>query len=319
MAASDITLHKVDEVYMRIECEKSILWELSDAFSFEAPGVKFMPAFRMKLWDGIVRLVNRQTAKCYCGLEAAIREFAESRGYSISGEINAKYTISKKELEYVLSTFDKTARDYQLNGFIHALESTRAVILSPTSSGKSLLIYMLYRWLLAQSKRLLIIVPTTSLVLQMKSDFEDYAKSDLDIGIIMSGHEKVNNCSVVISTWQSIVKLPKSWFKAFDAVIGDECLHPDTKISMADNTKKYIKNIEIGDYVKTFNEKTKKIENKKVLKLHENLSIDEDFYEIETKNGNILKITGNHKVLLTNGKWVEVKYLREGDIINSIE
>jgi superfamily II DNA or RNA helicase len=39
---------------------------------------------------------------------------------------------------------------------------------------------------------------------------------------IMSGEEKACNKPFVISTWQSIYKMPKSWFDQFDVVIGDE-------------------------------------------------------------------------------------------------
>jgi superfamily II DNA or RNA helicase len=103
---------------------------------------------------------------------------------------------------------------------MHAVKNNRAMMLSPTASGKSLIIYMVSKWF--QKQRKLIIVPTTSLVYQMQSDFVGYGCDEKDIHIIMSGKEKLSSAPVVITTWQSIYKLPKSWFDEFGVVIGDE-------------------------------------------------------------------------------------------------
>lgn len=98
-------------------------------------------------------------------------------------------------------------------------------------------------------------------------------------------------------------------------LIVDECLHPDTEITLYNETTKKIKDIEIGDLVKTINEETGLIENKPVVKLHHNLNKGEQMYEIEMDNGDILKITGNHKVKLINGSWKKVEDLNGEDEI----
>lgn len=98
-------------------------------------------------------------------------------------------------------------------------------------------------------------------------------------------------------------------------LIVDECLHPDTEITLYNETTKKIKDIEIGDLVKTINEETGLVENKPVVKLHHNLNKGEQMYEIEMDNGDILKITGNHKVKLINGGWKKVEDLNEEDEI----
>jgi superfamily II DNA or RNA helicase len=72
-------------------------------------------------------------------------------------------------------------------------------------------------------KNILLVVPTTSLVEQMYKDFGDYGwDTDSYCHKIYSGREKDTNKSVVITTWQSIYKLERSWFERFDVVIGDE-------------------------------------------------------------------------------------------------
>ena len=69
----------------------------------------------------------------------------------------------------------------------------------------------------------LILVPTTSLVEQMYSDFKDYGwSSDNHCQKIYQGHDKNVSKDVVISTWQSIYKMKKEYFKDFGCVIGDE-------------------------------------------------------------------------------------------------
>lgn len=92
-------------------------------------------------------------------------------------------------------------------------------------------------------------------------------------------------------------------------LIVDECLHPETEITLFDNSNKKIKDIKNGDLVKTINEETGIIENKPVVKLHHNLNKGVQMYEIEMDNGDILKITGNHKVKLLDGIWKKVEDL----------
>ena len=64
-----------------------------------------------------------------------------------------------------------SVRDYQLDALTHALSKKKSLLVSPTASGKSLIIYMMVRYLDLPT---LIVVPTTSLVEQMDKDFQDY-------------------------------------------------------------------------------------------------------------------------------------------------
>ena len=86
------------------------------------------------------------------------------------------------------------------------------------------MIFLLAMHLYVKSKKILIVVPTTSLVHQMASDFGDYYQMDPNTFVhrILSGAAKDTEMPVVISTWQSIYKLPKEWFSQFNVVIGDE-------------------------------------------------------------------------------------------------
>ena len=220
-----VYLVKVNETYLKVVSEPSVLQELSEHLTFMVPGAKFMPAYKNKFWDGKVRLLNSLTGLTYTGLVKEISEFCSSRNYDVKLDDELKYQVAFDNIDNVIERFKitKQPRDYQLEAFKIAVENERGVFLSPTASGKSLIIYLLSRYYnkLVQQK-VLIIVPTVSLVMQMKKDFEDYQGKALDIHCITAGVDKVSDSPIVISTWQSIYKMPKNWFAQFGCVIGDE-------------------------------------------------------------------------------------------------
>jgi superfamily II DNA or RNA helicase len=169
-----IKIKRLNEVYNKIECEPSIAYELNSYFTFDVPGAKFMPAVRNKVWDGKIRLFNLMTCTLYGGLNRYIEEFCKARNYEVDYETDFssdEFSLieAKKFIEDLKPSFQP--RDYQLEAFVHAVRERRALLLSPTASGKSFIIYLLTRYYNAKT---LIIVPTTTLVHQLSKDFEDY-------------------------------------------------------------------------------------------------------------------------------------------------
>ena len=220
-----IEIQTFDQTYNKIICDPGIGYELNEYFTFEVPGAKFMPAVRNKVWDGKIRLYNVMSCLLYAGLNKYVEEFAKSRNYLITYKSDfSADEFSLKEANDFIETLNIPAkferRDYQIDAFIYAARHRRALMLSPTASGKSFIIYLLTRY---YNARTLIIVPTTSLVSQLASDFADYGfQSDRFVHRIYSGQDKQTDKQISISTWQSIYKLPKSYFEQFDVVIGDE-------------------------------------------------------------------------------------------------
>ena len=211
-----VKLQKVNEVYLKVNSEPSVVHELSEHLTFTVPGAKFMPAVRNKYWDGKIRLLNTLTGVTYTGLVKEISEFCASRNYDV--EIGPELTpTAVGDVPPVSTTIEP--RDYQLQAYHDAINADRGIFLSPTASGKSLIIYMITCY---YPDKKLIIVPTVSLVLQLKKDFEEYAGHGLKIHCITAGVDKQTDDQVVISTWQSIYKMPKQWFQQFGCVIGDE-------------------------------------------------------------------------------------------------
>ena len=221
-------IEKVDDVHVKVHCESDVAQELSAYFTFNVPGAKFSPAFRNRVWDGKIRLFSAATHYIYGGLVPYIQQFANERDYDVEFSDNsfADTNFSLEEANQFVSRLnlpeDRQPRDYQLDAFVHAVRKRRALLLSPTASGKSLIIYLLSRFFRSNPDKILIVVPTTSLVHQMASDFISYGCNEQYIHKIFSGQEKLTDAPFVITTWQSVYKLPKTWYAQFHCVIGDE-------------------------------------------------------------------------------------------------
>ena len=142
-----------------------------------------MPQYRSKYWDGKIRLFSNHTGEIYVGLLDKLIQFCEDHNYTYQFEDNKYYgtpfevnkMISKEGVKDYMEHISKyKPRDYQIEGVYDALKCNRRLIISPTASGKSLMIYSIVRYFVEQNKNTLIVVPTTSLVEQMYKDFLDY-------------------------------------------------------------------------------------------------------------------------------------------------
>ena len=221
MESSDVTINKINEVYIRVDTEHSIAQEISDHFTFLVPGHTFIPAFRKKLWDGKIRLYNVMNRVLYHGLLPHLCKFLYLRGYSVNFETDfntTKIEISPSDLPKLPEIIKP--RTYQIEAVNHVLSNKRVLLLSPTASGKSLIIYILVRYLKLKT---LILVPTTSLVSQMYNDFREYGWDVANnCHTVIAGRDKGSKLPVIISTWQSIYKMQQKYFEQYELVIGDE-------------------------------------------------------------------------------------------------
>jgi superfamily II DNA or RNA helicase len=231
-----VTITKLNEVFIHLECDIGILYELEPMYTFEVPGWRFTPKGRAGIWDGKIKLLQAHRRVLHAGLHNDLCKKIESLGYIVDSRVDREdESITPEEIvNYVkaLNLHSKgtpiEARDYQYHAIYTALKQRRQTILSPTGSGKSAIIYCCTRYILDNVEgKVLIIVPTTQLVHQMIGDFTDYASQDEydieeDTHYIMSGREKDDDKRIYVSTWQSIYKMDKSWYSQFDAIICDE-------------------------------------------------------------------------------------------------
>ncbi len=218
-----VRVEKVNECFMQVHCDDGLARDLFDFFSFSVPNAKFMPSVKNRYWDGKVRLFSIKTKRIYIGLLPYVDEFCRERGYNFEGIADVLGQKNNERLgpettpwlEDIGLTFEP--RDYQIEAFNTAIKYGRQLLLSPTASGKSLIIYLLARY---YDKKTVIIVPTTSLVEQMTKDFIEYGYKE-PICKIYHGQE-VFDAPITVTTWQSFSKAPKEVLESFDMVIGDE-------------------------------------------------------------------------------------------------
>ena len=224
-------ISKINEVYLELEVDEDVSRELSDYFTFEVPGAKFMPQYRNRMWDGKIRLFSPHNGRIYVGLLPYIKEYCSKNSIEYimeEGVENDRNVIRESVRDFAESLRPKSRnkpiqfRDYQIDSIWHAIQSDRCLLLSPTASGKSLVIYTLVRYYHLMNLKTLILVPTTSLVEQMYSDFIDYGWEDKYLHRVYAGHDKGSKKPVVISTWQSIYKLHRPYFAQYGCIIGDE-------------------------------------------------------------------------------------------------
>lgn len=236
----DITVKKINESFCHIECDLGVAQEIQEYFSFLVPGHKFMPTFRQKLWDGFLRLAKflpNGDLEFPTGLLFQLENFCKDREYHYCYDNKHKSEYSEKMIINYVDSLDIHSndkkieiRDYQYLTIVTAIQNKRKVLISPTSSGKSISLYCIIRFLLDHNvKKGLLIVPNVSLCNQIFSDFEDYSSHnnwevDSNIHTIFSGKEKDSGHSLYISTWQSLQNIKdKRYFHQFDFVISDEC------------------------------------------------------------------------------------------------
>lgn len=239
-----VRVHKANETYLKISCSPSIAYELSEYFSFEIPNAKFNPKVRARVWDGKIKLFNLLTHQLYVGLYRHLFDFCKSRNYTLETITNEEYgrpwdttDIDVDRIESLLDKWDLRdqygesleAYDFQIEAIYKGLKYHRRLFLAPTSSGKSLIIYCLLRviQMMYPDRQQLLLVPSTLLVNQMFSDFQDYSKQngwnvEENVAKVYTGHEKRPAHPIIISTWQTAVKEPRNYFDRFITVIGDE-------------------------------------------------------------------------------------------------
>lgn len=231
-----ISIEKINHTYIRVYSEQHIEQELSQFFQFRVEGYKFTPAYKSGQWDGYIRLYNLQKKTLYVGLLDYVLTFAKNNEYEVKylNEVVSTTVTSLDDIKEYCKWLDLHTRSvpielrhYQFDAVHHIIENERALILSPTSSGKSAIIYSAIRYHLEQGRKCMIVVPTTQLVEQLYSDFEDYSsangwKVDRHCQKLYSGFPKHVEADVLISTWQSSYKQPAAWFNQFDVVVCDE-------------------------------------------------------------------------------------------------
>lgn len=239
---TDIVIHKKNESYLKIEADPGIIRELAEKFTFEVPGSKFHPLVRAGRWDGKIRLLNYMAREVYVGLGDEVAKYAEACNYTHKRtyEPDGK-NVTREEVNQFIDSLNITLPegsmiyDYQREAIYQTIVNDRLLMISATSSGKSLMIASLLRWHQAKERKILIIVPSIGLVKQMYSDFDDYFvatdwKSKDNCHCVTAGIEKISDKDITISTWQSLQEQTGKYFNQYDFIVVDEAHTAKAKV-----------------------------------------------------------------------------------------
>lgn len=320
----DLTLSENKKFLIIDSCTEAEYKQLKLSLTKKIEGWRFHPLVKKGLWDGTICFLKG--SRIPSGLWKEVKDICEEFKfeYNVKGLKNL-FNINIDKEDFILWCDDffndlpYKPRYYQIDAAYKIIKYRRCLAELATSAGKTLISYIVIAYLLKelQYKKILMIVPNVNLVLQSSGDFEEYNNDKLNLKIqqVYAGAKVKNESNIVVGTFQSLVKMEQEFYDQFDIVFVDECLHPDTKILMADNTEKCIKDVNIGDKVYTFNEKTQTKEINEVEYVYKNLSKSDILYEVELEDGTILKLTPNHKVLLTNGIYKRADELLDTDDI----
>ena len=225
-AADTIAIKKYNAVHNKIQCDDGIAQELRAYFTFKAQNYRYHPLYKARKWNGDITLFSPRAKLLYSGLNHHVKKFCDDRNYDciIDDDLIYDKEFSVKEAKDFIATLDLPSkfdtREYQIDSFVHCVRKKRSLFISPTGSGKSLIIYWLTRY---YNTKTLIIVDSINLLNQMYSDFDDYGfDSESNVHRISAGVEKHSDKQILITTWQSAILQPKEWFDQFNLVIGDE-------------------------------------------------------------------------------------------------
>ena len=236
-----------DEVWIKIEASGDhLLQEISDHFTYIMPNYEILRKVNKKFrfWDGRIKLFKKRPRLLPYGLIRKLKLFCETSDYELIFDdkisSNHNYDVTEEDIKKFVETLDLPfeLRDYQEAAIIKAIRNKRMCSIVPTSGGKSLIIYVITRWIqekeVSKGEKILIVVPNKGLLIQLKNNFEEYGYSK-KIHCIQAGVPKDSEEDIYISTYQSLVDQPKEYFDKFKCLIWDEiqilkCVQGETSV-----------------------------------------------------------------------------------------
>lgn len=228
---AQIKVKKLNEATVFIDGDEHILKELENYFTTKSPKARFSSKYQSGYWDGTVKKYSRFKSTLPIGLVYELKRFAKRGGYTVECDFETKFPVDFNDFIRFVRVLDirlpnnSKPHKYQLAAVWDALTQKHLCIEVPTSGGKTLIIYLICRFLLAcgAAKKILIVANTTTLVDQCFDDWYEFGWGNVRdyLHRIYSGYDKHFNSPITISTWQSIYK-DRQVFQEFDVLIVDE-------------------------------------------------------------------------------------------------
>ena len=228
------TLRDINESFTELDTEDfEFIQKMKNTLSVYVEGYKFDPRFKIGVWDGKKHFWKIHNEKLYFtkGLVQYILDDLEEQNIPYTyDKISENYPITEEELKKFIKSLDIPFEpyDYQFSAVLASIKEKRLVLRSSTSSGKSLIIYIVLRYLHSKGFNSVLVVPSINLVDQMYTDFIDYGWNDIykfvkQIGGEHKSSKELSEKPIIISTWQSLMRISKEEFEIFDCIIVDEC------------------------------------------------------------------------------------------------
>lgn len=250
--ADTVTIQRINEVWMKVTCNEPYMeMDISDRFQFEVANAQFDPRVKYGRWDGIKRLYNRKTKRMHCGLLYELLKLADKQGWKTNIDptlMPDAEQLEDEDLDELIKFINPHTDgnpidpyDYQREAVKYMLNMDRSTVLAATSAGKSLIIYLAIRIYQLMDemdgKRIFISVPSKALVEQLYNDFEDYSNFEGSnwhprnfVQKISGDYSKRVEAPIVITTWQSMQKLPHWIFEDMGAIFVDETHTASAKV-----------------------------------------------------------------------------------------
>jgi len=216
---------KLNESYYYIEESAEIIYSIKKQLTIVDESARFKPQFKKYGMD-------LPTFKFYRDFQdgivvpSGLIHFLENFGiYPIQEEPEFSNLEIVKYLEDCKEILPFEPYQYQIELVMDSLKNKQQMGRAATGSGKSVIITLVSNFLVQKGKKVLIIVPSISLVTQIKSDILDYNFKELHDQIHLIGgefQEKNLNSNITISTWQSLHRMDKKALEQVDAIIIDE-------------------------------------------------------------------------------------------------
>ena len=224
-----------DKKFLRVaESEEVELEQLTFSLKKRIRGWFFNPLVKKKLWDGYVHFFKNNFIPI--GLWSEVMKLGETFGFPVEIEgleriIDTSYDEQdfRSWVEEFFADHPKyKPRDYQIDSASAIIKHRLCTSEIATSAGKTLITFLVYGYLKTKGtlRKMLVIVPNTTLVMQMKDDWEEYSNGKLDMNIRqVYGGAKDNdpNADVIVGTFQSLTKKTLDYYKGVDVVFVDEC------------------------------------------------------------------------------------------------
>jgi superfamily II DNA or RNA helicase len=227
-----------DQRFIRVvEAGEMELEQIRHSFRKRISNWRFHPLVKKRLWDGYISFIDKYN-RIPVGLWNELKSVCEKYNFDLKIEgfdrvIDNEF--DEQDFRDWVNEFFKDhpkikPRDYQIDACIPILKYRRSISEIATSAGKTLIMFMLFGYMIERKKanRMLIVVPNTNLIIQTNEDFEFYnnGKFKFLTQLIHGGTDKTKKeVDLIIGTYQSLVKRDQDFFQGIDAVCVDEAHH----------------------------------------------------------------------------------------------